>query len=174
MTGTARPLAPEGRGASVAAESFLLFALAGGRFAVPVACVREIVRAVAVSPLPSAPEPVAGVIGVRGEPVPVLDLRRALGRADEALGVDEHFLLVRCGPRTVALRADHAEGVASFAADRLAAAEALVPGARHVAAVAGTAEGVVVVHDVESFLSAAEHRLLTRLLDAAGDGGARG
>ena len=51
----------------------------GGRvLALDVAQVREIVRWQEVTPLPKAPELIEGVIDLRSQLVPVLDLRRAL------------------------------------------------------------------------------------------------
>jgi len=45
------------------------------RFGLRLSDVREVVRAVAIDPLPGAPDIVEGLINVRGEVVPVLDVR---------------------------------------------------------------------------------------------------
>jgi purine-binding chemotaxis protein CheW len=69
------------RGEEVVAEELrqlLAFEVAGGSYALPVECVREIVRLRPITPIPRAPADVRGVIWLRGEIVQVVDLRRRL------------------------------------------------------------------------------------------------
>jgi purine-binding chemotaxis protein CheW len=54
--------------------TMLLFELAGERCAVPAEVVREIVALAALTPVPTAPPSVCGVVQVRGQIFPVLDL----------------------------------------------------------------------------------------------------
>jgi purine-binding chemotaxis protein CheW len=60
-------------------RQLLVFEVAGGSYALPVECVREIVRLRPTTPIPRAPQDVCGVIALRGEIVQVLDTRRRLG-----------------------------------------------------------------------------------------------
>jgi purine-binding chemotaxis protein CheW len=62
-------------------QQLLIFELAGASYALPVECVREIVRIRPITPMPRVPEEVSGVISLRGEVVQVVDLRRRLGLA---------------------------------------------------------------------------------------------
>jgi len=55
------------------------FAVRGQLFALDVYYVREIVRPQAITPLPQAPILIEGVIDLRGNVIPVLDLGRLLG-----------------------------------------------------------------------------------------------
>ncbi len=57
----------------------LVFELANAQHALPLENVREVVRAVAVTPLPNAPSVIEGIINVRGTVTAVLSLR---GRFD--------------------------------------------------------------------------------------------
>jgi purine-binding chemotaxis protein CheW len=73
--------APRG-GTAVAPEEkkeHLTFRLGDEEYAVEIACVREILKAPAITEVPRAPEPILGVILVRGEVIPVHDPRRRLG-----------------------------------------------------------------------------------------------
>lgn len=60
---------------------FVLFRIGRQTFATPLDAVREIVRLRALEPLPGARPPLAGVIGLRGRPLPVLDIRDAVSTA---------------------------------------------------------------------------------------------
>lgn len=56
----------------------LAFALAGEEYGIDILRLREIIRTRPITEVPRAPSFVLGVIGVRGEVLPVLDLRRRL------------------------------------------------------------------------------------------------
>ena len=62
---------------------FVLFRLAEQTFATPLDEVREIVRLEGLEPLPGARPPLAGVVVLRGAPLPVLDVRGGAGSAAE-------------------------------------------------------------------------------------------
>jgi len=61
------------------AARLVVFGLGGERLALPMACVREIVRMLPLQPVPRAPAPLLGLANLRGRVLPVLDLRRLLG-----------------------------------------------------------------------------------------------
>jgi purine-binding chemotaxis protein CheW len=149
-----------GAGTVLAPEQILLVRVGGERYGVPLGAVREIVRAVAITPLPGAPRVVEGVIDVRGQVVPVLNLRRRFGHPEKPLDPSERIVLVHAGERPAALRVDEAEGLADLVAGAVEDARAVTPGAEHVAGVAKLADGVVLIHDPAAFLSQAEAAVL--------------
>jgi purine-binding chemotaxis protein CheW len=59
-------------------RQLLAFELDGAPYAIPVECVREIVRIRPITPVPRVPDEVRGVISLRGEIVQVIDVRRRL------------------------------------------------------------------------------------------------
>ena len=58
------------------------FTIGDSTYALEVECVREIVRMAKIAPLPNAPDLIEGVIDLRGNLIPVLDLARVLGRGE--------------------------------------------------------------------------------------------
>jgi purine-binding chemotaxis protein CheW len=56
-------------------SGFLTFVMGGRDLAAPLDQVREIIRAVGVAPLRGVRAPVTGLIELRGDPLPVVDLR---------------------------------------------------------------------------------------------------
>jgi purine-binding chemotaxis protein CheW len=152
--------------------AYLLFTLDDRRFALPVAQVREAVPAVAVTPLAGAPGVVEGVIDVHGTIAPVLDLRARFGLPAKAVSADEHLVLAHAGPRLVALRVDRATDVATLD-DAAVAARADDPALRHLAGVASLADGLVLVADLEAFLTQGEGAALAAALAREPAAGAR-
>lgn len=65
-----------------AGERHLMFSAAGSRFAVPLGSVREVLRPLPLTPVPGAPEWVAGVANVRGDVVLTIELAGFLGLSD--------------------------------------------------------------------------------------------
>jgi purine-binding chemotaxis protein CheW len=81
--------------------------------------VQEVLPPMAMTPLADAPRFVEGVIEVRGEVVPVVDLRPRLGGAADGFHRRTRLLLVRAGGGPVALIVDQVVDVRAVAADWL-------------------------------------------------------
>lgn len=135
---------------------FLIVELEGQRYGLRIDAVREVVRATTITPLPNAPAVVEGVINVRGSIVAVLDLRRRFGLPGRALDPSEYFALARAGDRDVALRVDRAIELVSVEPSAIDRAEPILRRSRYVAGVAKLDDGLVLIHDLEAFLSEAE------------------
>lgn len=73
----------DGQTAGERVERFVVFRLAGAEYGLPVAAVQEVLRRPdAPTPLPNAPDFVAGVLTLRGAVVPLIDQRRLLRLPD--------------------------------------------------------------------------------------------
>ncbi|RKG99080.1 purine-binding chemotaxis protein CheW [Corallococcus sp. CA053C] len=147
-------------------QEVLLFTLERQRYGLPVEDVRELVRAARLTPLPQAPDVVEGLLNLRGELLPVLDLRRRFRHAARPLSPMDHFIVAHAGPRPVALRVDRAEGLHVIAANEWDDSPRELPGVGYVAGVAKLPDGLVLVHDLRSFLSEAEALQLDTALGA--------
>jgi purine-binding chemotaxis protein CheW len=146
----------------------LVFELADRRYGLPAADVRELVRAVAVRPLPGAPPAVEGVINVRGRVVPVLDVRARLRLPAKPLEPSDHLIIARAGERLVALRVDRATDLVRVDAGDVEEVRDLVPGLESVGWVARLPDDVLLVHDLGTFLSQVDSARLDDAAPAAG------
>ena len=146
----------------------LLFDVAGERYGVETSVVREIVRAVQPTRLPSAPGVVLGLINMRGELVPVIDLRARFGVPPVPLSPAEAFVLVWSGRRVVALRADQVHALIKVARDDIHQLATAVPHAHFTESAVRLADGVLLLCDVERFLDEAEQATLREALSAPG------
>lgn len=144
----------------------LVFELDDQRYALALACVQEVVRAVALTRLPGAPAIVEGAINVRGRVVPVLDIRSRFGLPPRRLDPDQHLILARAGARLVALRVDRVAWFLEVPATEIEDATRLTPTLQQIAGVARVGDGLVLIHDLETFLSAAEAEALMAALAA--------
>lgn len=143
----------------------VVFDIEGQRYALPLNDVERVLPMVAVSPLPKAPAVALGVINLHGRIVPVLDIRRRLGLSPRDYDLTAHLLVARTIRRTVALPMDEVLGVKEVAAEVVTAPDAVLPGIGHVAGIVALADGLLFIHDLETFLSLDEERRLTDAME---------
>ena len=139
--------------------SYLLATVADERIAVPVSVVEEIVRAVALTPLPSAPAIIEGAINVRGVLLPVIDLRVRLGLPRRAIAPSDFLIVLRLPTRRAVIRVDDTDDVVQIDDAAIAVPSSLsasLAGTPVLAGVAATADGALVIYDPAAFLSQSE------------------
>jgi len=144
----------------------LVFEVGSQKYALPTADVRELVRAVAITPLPGAPAVIEGVVDVRGRVLPVLDVRARFRLPAKALDPSDHFIVASAGSRGVILRVDRATHLALVDEASVQSPRMLGPGGAYLAGVARLEDGLVLIHDLTTFLSAAEAVSLDEALRA--------
>jgi purine-binding chemotaxis protein CheW len=96
----------EGEGLAYLAGKYMTFRLANEEHGIGIRSVREIIGLIPVTRIPSAPESVAGIINLRGEVIPVVDLRRRLGMTPTEATGQTVIIVVQCddaGQRRVTL-----------------------------------------------------------------------
>jgi purine-binding chemotaxis protein CheW len=150
------PAAAEG------ADKFVVFVLAGRRYALALGAVERVVRMVALAPLPRAPAIVLGLVDLQGEVVPVLDVRRRFRLPERAPRASDPLIVARTRRRRVGLVVESVEAVIERAAAERIAPETVAPGLDYVQGVTRLEpHGLVLIHDLDTFLSLDEERALT-------------
>lgn len=162
-----RPLQRTSSTARAHPVNLLILRVGGHRYGLPVEAVQELVRAVSITPLPDAPPAVEGVMSLRGAATPVFGLRRRFGLPERVLDPHDFFVVVRARRGLAALRADGEFDVATVDDAAIEAGTDLVPGAGAVAGVVTLGDGLLLIHDVERFLTQAEEARLDQALRAA-------
>lgn len=135
------------------------------RFALPLVAVDRVIRAVAITALPGAPDLVLGAIDVHGDLLPVLDVRQRFLLPRREIRSEDVFLLARTSRRTVALMLDEAEAVVERAHADLVPTADVVADVEAFPGIARLEDGLVLIHDLERFLSAPDERALDEALD---------
>jgi purine-binding chemotaxis protein CheW len=148
--------------------SILVFYLDRLHYALPLSAVERVIRAVEITPLPKAPEIVLGVINAKGMIIPVIDVRSRFRLPFREMVCDDRFILARTPIRVVALVVDGVSGVRELAVDAIASVDATLPFAEYLRGVAALDDGLVMINDLDRFLSLGEGDEL----DAALSGGA--
>lgn len=140
------------------------FRVADRDCAVDVLRISEVLRPVPVTPLPSAPAFVEGIIELRGRFLPVIDLRKRFGAAGER--PPGKYVVAPMGATSVALVVDEVMGVERIPSDQIQEPPALASGRVAPAFVAGIVkwnDRVYMLLDIDTVLSAAERDALEKV-----------
>ncbi|MBI4662178.1 MAG: purine-binding chemotaxis protein CheW [Verrucomicrobia bacterium] len=142
----------------------LVFRLDALQCALRLSFVERVIRLVEITPLPEAPDIVRGVINLQGQIIPVIDIRKRFHLPPRAMNANDQMIVAKSLRRTAALVVDDVVGLIELGEDSLTAAEEIVPGAKYVEAVAKLEGSLVLIHDLETFLSLDEEQTLSEAM----------
>ena len=103
------------------------FRVAGEDYAIDIMRVREIIHPLPITPVPRAPAFVEGVVRLRGDVIPVLDVRKRFGLPAAAPTRKSRFLVVNVAGRRLALAVDEVREVLRIPRSEIRPAPALGP-----------------------------------------------
>lgn len=146
-------------------QQLIVFHVDNFKFAVYLPVVERVISAVEITPLPEAPDILAGIINVRGQVIPVINVRRRLGMAERDLELNDQFLIVRSSTRILALIADRVESVLETAAENIEKANTVFPGIGLVEGVMRLEDGMILIFDLEKFLSPPKEKALAQAIE---------
>jgi purine-binding chemotaxis protein CheW len=144
----------------------LTFELDEQRFGLPMADVQEVVRVAAFARLPKAPQVIEGVLNFRGSAVPVLNIRARFGLPPRAVQTSDHLVVARAGNRLAAIRVDRVSDLIAVAAKDIEDVATITPHSGYVSGVLKLPGDIILIHDLSTFLSAAEAADLDHSLEA--------
>jgi purine-binding chemotaxis protein CheW len=103
----------------------LVFEVAGERYAFDSTLVGEVLRMVPLTPLPGVPDHVVGIVALRGDVLPVLDLRSLLNLPLARLAEPAAIIVLRSADMQFGVLAEAVVGVARYSLNTLQSA---IPG----------------------------------------------
>ncbi len=136
----------------------LRFSIAGLQFALHLDSVHRVVRSVEVTPLPKAPESVLGVINIQGRIFPVFNIRKRFGIPDKEIDLTDQLIIASTIRRTVVLLVDSISGVLERSRQEITKAEKIIPGTEYIEGVTKFKNGMILIHDLDTFLSLDEEK----------------
>lgn len=147
----------------------VLFSLDGQKYALHHNIVERVLSAVEITLLPKAPKIVLGIINIRGTVIPVLDIRQRFQLPERPLKLSDQFIIAATSRHVVALFVDRVINVIECAAEQLIPAGDVLNGAAYISAIAKDSEGLVLIHDLDTFLSLEESSQLDRAMSGGAE-----
>ncbi len=140
------------------------FTLGELRFALYLEAVERIYPMVSITPLPKAPEIVLGLVNIGGRIIPVMNVRKRFGLPEREPELSDKIILAHTSRRPVALAVDSVVGVLENDASARVSAPTILPETEYVAGVVKLADGMIFIHDLDTFLSLEEEEKLAESL----------
>ena len=144
----------------------LCFGLATRRYALDLASIERVVRAVALDRIPGLPPAIRGVFNLHGRLVPVGDLRHRLGLASREVELNDRIVVTRAAGRLFGIVAEGGTEVVNCSDSAIADPDMLVAEPDMAAGLVQLDDELVLIQDLAKFLSADAWRALDETLDA--------
>jgi purine-binding chemotaxis protein CheW len=141
------------------------FNLDDQKYALFLSAVIRIIRVVEITSLPKAPEIVLGVINMHGLIIPVFDIRKRFRLPQRDMQLDDQMIVGSTSKHTVALLVDSVNDVIEIPEEKIIAGKKILPGMEYVEGIIKTEDGMILIHDLEQFLSFQEEKALHEAME---------
>ena len=137
------------------AQQMVSFVIAGEEFGIDILKVREIIRLTPITRVPGTPEYVEGVINLRGQIVPVVDLRRRFRLPDSEATRQSRIVVVELEDKVVGFIVDRVREVLHVDANLIGPAPELSasPFAACIMGIARLEDRLLILLDMEAVAS---------------------
>ena len=138
------------------------FKLGSEEYGVDIAQVQEINRMVAVTHVPRAPQFMEGVINLRGQLIPIIDLRARFGMPRAEHTKNTRIVVTEIGAKRVGMVVDSVSEVLRLPADQIEDAPEMISGVdtEYIRGVGKIEDRLIILLDLARIISGAEKREL--------------
>ena len=152
-----------------ATREVLVFILGSEEYGVDILKVQEIRGYDKVTPIPSAPAYLKGIVNLRGVIVPLVDMRVRFGLAEPRYDATTVVVILRVAGRVIGLVVDAVSDVVHLTPQEVKAAPGLgsVVDSSFLAGLATRDDRMILLLDIEKLLSSGEMNLLVQVAEQA-------
>jgi len=143
-----------------ASIQLVVFTLDSQRFALPLSAVERAIRIIEIVPLPKAPDIVIGVINLHGQIIPVVNIRKRFNLSEKEVNLNDHIVISHSKKRLLGILVDNITGVLEFPEHKIITADKIISGIEYVEGVVKLEDGIILIHDIDKFLSLEEEKTL--------------
>ena len=137
-------------------NQLIVFTLDDQRLALSISSVNRVIRVVGITPLPKGPDIVIGIINVQGNIIPVVNIRKRFCLPERDINLNDQIIITHTSKRTIGIVVNSVIGLIESAEEKIVTSEAIVPGIDYVEGVVKLEDGLLIIHDIEKFLSIEE------------------
>ena len=139
-------------GVCIYSDQIVAFFLGGQRYALPIERVQEIQQIVAFSAVPESRQSVVGMVNLRGEVIPAVDVRRLVGLPPQEYCLETPMIICRHNGQLVALLVDEVQDVLGLPVGCVQEAPALNALSSKMIGVARLDDGLAYLLDLDKLL----------------------
>jgi purine-binding chemotaxis protein CheW len=149
----------------IATDHIVVFTLDEQSFALSLPVVIKVIHAIEIRHLPKAPEIIIGIINVNGRIIPVADIRKRFGLEVHETDLDDQIIIADTGKREVGILVNSVTGVFDLTSQQLFENEKKLSFAEHISGVAKVDSGLILIYDLDRFLSLDEEKELDKAMN---------
>ena len=142
----------------------VIFRLDDQEYALDITNVVQVVRMVAITPMPEASDVVEGVINLRGKVIPVVDIRRRFGLPPKSYDLNTRLLITRWDGRMMALIVDVVSEVLAMPTSNIEPPSEIAPQMERLSAVGKMGDRLLLILDLGRALTFEEEPRLEAVL----------
>jgi len=148
-------------------EPYILFHLAGTDYGIPCRQVKQMEMVEEMTPVPNAPAYVEGLIFIRGQVVPAINLRARFGFDRIPYDLTARLVVVRSGERNVGLIVDSAREFVSLPEEDLQPPPDSISGLSgdYLKGIATIGERLILILDVDEVLTRRDKETLEKTVE---------
>ena len=140
-------------------QSYLEFTIEEQCYALPLTAVKKVIRAVELTCLPDSPPILKGLLNMRGEIIPVLNIRSRFGLPERDILFEDRIIICQTAERVIAFVVDLVCGVVEVAPEKFDAAKGILPEMEsYIGGVAKIDKETVLLYDLDKLFSADDIR----------------
>ncbi len=147
-------------------NQYLVFTLDSQRYALLLSAVDRVVHVVHITPVSSAPDILLGIVNVEGRVIPAINVRQRFNLPKRAISLSDRLIFARTKRRSVALVVDAVTDVIECSEWNMISAEHILSDLGHVEGVIKFEDGLILIHNLDKFLSLEEEASLDLALSA--------
>jgi len=155
MTGNKEKNGPLQTGTGAAASQYVVFNIASEEYCIEILKVQEIIRMMPVTWLPRRPTYIIGVINLRGEIIPIIDLRIKFGLEKKEYNKFTRILIGQIDEKLMGMVVDGTSDVIELASEQLESAPGAVARSKtseYIRGIARLGERVIILLDISRIL----------------------
>ncbi|PKM80180.1 MAG: chemotaxis protein CheW [Firmicutes bacterium HGW-Firmicutes-14] len=149
---------------------FVVFKLGNEEYGVPITQVKEINRLTSPTKVPRSPVFVEGIINLRGQIIPIVDMKKRFDLPLTEYTGDARIIVVQLGNHTFGVQVDSVSEVLRINSSDIEPAPQIVCSidSRYITGVAKVGDRLLILLDLDKLLSDEERAQLAEMEEAAG------
>jgi purine-binding chemotaxis protein CheW len=147
----------------------LIFFLGENQYGLPLEFVEHVTQIVEITPLPGAPDVIAGVIDYHGEVIPVYDIRRRFNLSPSEISLSDLLIIVKTDLHKASLIANGISGLQAIPQVQYIPPQSINKSAKEIDGVTATEQGIVLIHNPDTFFSESELKTLEKSIKSLKD-----
>ncbi len=133
----------------------LTFKLDNQEYALDIGNVVQVVRMVALTRPPKAPDYMEGIFNLRGEVIPVINIRQRYGLPSKPYDLDTQLLIAKTNGKILAITVDVVSEVLTLSTDTIEPPEQIGPALEYLKAVAKVGDRLILILDLDTLMTTA-------------------